>query len=228
MSVQVSRIFAAVVVASALGLGSAVHATSVTIYGTGLDASGTALPAGSVDENYTIDPASLAFGGSGPTVFDPSQSGWVANTSASGWITSGASSSTIYSTTFNLAAFYINTVTISGQLAAAGDVAILLNGTQVGSIIAAVPTAFTSFSLDNSGGLFNSKLNTLSFQVTNDGSTDAGTLNVSLSGDGTQSVQILPHSAAPVPSTMIVWSLIAAVFSVGFARKHFAKSALVS
>ncbi len=161
------------------------------LFNTGLDASGQALPAGSMDPHYTLVESADA-GAPGPAAFVVNEGfpipPWIGNSATSKWIaptaaqgTGNAAGDYTYRLTFSLDDFLPGTATITGQWTSDnGGPAILLNGAATGQSQSGNFGAFSPFSI--TGG-FVAGTNTLDFVVTNAGDSANPTgLRVELSG----------------------------------------------
>jgi hypothetical protein len=180
-----------------LGISSVAHADSITLFNTGVDASGTPLPDGTIgDLHYTL--VSVP-GGTTEIRVRTSTGGfpvppYSGDDTLSAWIgpnndaqVDGPVGLYDYQTSFDLTGFNPGTAFISGGWSSDNDgVQILLNGVDTGN----PPTSFTQFSsgfapFTISGG-FQPGVNTLDFIVDNGGGPTA--LRTEMTG-----------TAAPVP-----------------------------
>lgn len=144
-----------------------------SVYGTGVDDTGTLLAAGAVDSHYTVSP------GAGPFTIGNGglAGGWVANTATSQWISAAADTLAgggpfSYAINFNLVGLDPGSAQILLDVAADNQATLLLNGVQVGAVGFPGWSAFTSLAI-NSG--FQAGFNTLVFSIpNNDTSADDG------------------------------------------------------
>lgn len=177
----------------------AVQAEAVPIpglYDTGVDSSNALLPDGAIDPHYTLTLSSDPLH-SGPAAFvvnsssgDPIFTGpWLADGPNSKWIAPQANQSFAtggdpaglytYQTTFDLTGLNPATAVIMGEWTADNEgVNILINGISTG--ITTPTDAFTGFTPFTISSGFQNGINTLDFEVENDG--NATGLRVELSG----------------------------------------------
>ncbi len=169
-----------------LTLSSGAFAASLTLSGTGFDATGNPLTSGSVDGNWSL---SGAYTGSNKAYFiapgnpdwwpgTSTEAAYAGNTNAatfvgSGWISDNTSSiyngpaPYIFSMQFNLSKFQLNTVSIAGQWAIADGGTLDINGHLV-SNLPVLDSSWGSlhpYSIVNTSWL-NHGINTISLTVT--------------------------------------------------------------
>jgi hypothetical protein len=185
-----------------------VKASVVTLFNTGVDASGNPLAGGSLDPHWTII--------SGPGITSPTPAvvlsnqevGTYAQSSDSRWVWANASGVAginapyTFRLSFDLTGLNPNTATISGSWGVDNDGSILLNGstpTGSGALTldgGAVSGNFNSFHNFQITGGFVSGINTLDFSATDLGVI--GGLNVN------HLVGTASTSAVPEPSSMVM------------------------
>lgn len=177
------RLASAVLVA--LAMAGVASATPITIFNTGVDGAGAALPDGSVDPHWRIVAGTVAFPGPNAYV---SNAGypippWVANTASSKWISPAADANQefgvfdtyVFQTTFDLTGFIPGSASLSGQWASDNQtLEIRLNGVNIlGAPNCADSTldvsCFTTFDPFSITGGFVAGVNTLDFVVLNGG-----------------------------------------------------------
>jgi len=202
-------------VTASFAIGSAAQAATITLFNTGVDASGTPLADGTIgDPHYALVSVPggttdirvrTAAGGYPipPYIGDDAVSAWIGpNNDAQ---VDGPVGFYTHRTTFSLAGFNAATASISGGWSTDNDgVRILLNGVDTGNPgtgFAQFSSGFASFAV-NSG--FNSGVNTLDFVVNNGGGPTA--LRVELSGSAALAGGGVPEPAA--------WSLMIAGFGM--------------
>jgi PEP-CTERM motif len=192
-----------IVAIAALTLASAAHAGSITIFNTGVNASGTPLLDGTVgDPHYTL------FTVPGGTT-DLLVRTWVGDNALSAWIGPNNNAQAFgppgiydYRTTFDLTGLVPGTATLLGRWSMDDlGVDILINGVSTGNT-APDPgfTGFFSFSI-NSG--FVAGVNTLDFVVNNDDVEGANPTGLRVEVSGTA-------AATPEPASLVL-------FGAGFA-----------
>ena len=198
MSKNTLHVGAMIVFLSTLAVGSA-FCDSIVVFGTGQDASGSALPVGQVDPHYSLISAPAGVPPAATTTLPNGL--WATNTVSADWISPGSSGDSSwpvgtydYQTTFSLAGLDASTAQLTGQWASDNNACIFLNGNNTGSC-----TSFAGFgSLQpfsvTSG--FLSGTNTLDFIVTNGG----GPTGVIAEVTGTAS----PVSGVPEPSSLLL------------------------
>jgi hypothetical protein len=162
-----------------------VSATPITIFNTGVDNSGNALPAGSIDSHYAgISPASTAFV-LGATTALPGT--WLANSAASQWIgpddgnggsVNGGLYSRTYRTTFDLTGLIVATAQLTGRWAVDNSGTLLLNGIPISTA-----TGFSSFTPFSASSGFVAGVNTLDAVWTNAGGPGGVLIEVSGTAD---------------------------------------------
>ncbi len=158
---RVTAMFLGVV--SALSVGLSANGASISIFNTGVDASGAALPGGSSDPHWlhgvVLSPSSMA-------------SVWAADTSTSAWIGltdsphPGAAPYT-FSETFTLAASDLSSAVLSGTWFIDDVGTLNLNG----HLVANGNHTFSGapFTVSGTSGFFASGTNTLSITMTSSG-----------------------------------------------------------
>lgn len=187
---------------AALIVGAASQAEALPIPGlfnTGVDSTGTVLPAGTTDPHYTLiasdDPA---FPGPAAKVtdFPPLPAGWISNSSTSQWISpnpvqfldsnapSGDAAGTyIYDLPFDLTGLNSKMASISGSWAVDDIGLIFLNGMYVlGTTNLSGSSVLTSFSIPSTAN-FVSGMNHLDFVVVNSAAGSTGLRVEGLSGN---------------------------------------------
>lgn len=192
----------AALVGTLLGLaGPGARADMINIYSTGVDASHSPLPGGSIDPHYALTTRSDGVPGTTAYVVNDGypiapDGPWVANDGVSKWIGPNAGAETVpngpyfYTTTFDLTGLIPGTAELHGYYTADDQVSIWLNGVQVAPL---TPDecygTFFPFSITSN---FIGGLNTLEFQTFNTHGFPTG-LRVEISGTA---------SAVPEPSTI--------------------------
>lgn len=170
-------------------------ATTIELFGTGVDSSGNLTTVGTADSNYTLlDPAGIF---ATANAVGNGHSAWVnpvADGKSAQWITPGGTTGDVsfpywtYSTTFSLDGLDSATAQISGLWSSDNGGEILLNGGSTG--FSTTIRAFENYHGFSLTGGFVAGQNTLTFLVLNAENRD------SPSG---LFVEILDASAAPVP-----------------------------
>ena len=190
--------------AACLGLAGSAQAASISLFNTGVDASGVPQANGSPELHYTLisAPGGAASGIRVATSANGFPIGpWLGDNSVSAWdgpnsdgSLNGPGGQYDYRLTFSLAGLNPATAVINGQWAADdhGD-NILINGVGTGQTTASAFSAFTPFSVSSG---FQSGTNTLDFLFTNSG----GPLGLRVEMTGTA----VP-SGAPEPAS---WALM--------------------
>jgi len=176
-------------------------AADTILYNTGVDASGTAIPTGTLgDPHYiVIDPANF-----GSTVRVARSTSWMADTSTSAWITPNTSNapngSYTYRTTFSLAAD--GPVSFSGRWATDDQGSdILIDGAH--AITTSVSMSFSDWTPFSLSGVGHAGTNTIDFIVRNTGGAPSGLR-----------VEFNPlSSAAPLPTAG--WAGMALLGGIG-------------
>jgi len=193
------------------GASSIALAVPITLFNTGVDNSGSLLPAGSVDPHYTI----LETATSGIVIRDSIPGSWIPNGPNSKWIwedINGKPTSVIRSfrTTFDLTGFDLSTVSISGDWSTDNSgLDILINGNSTG-ITSPGFTSFTSFLVNSD---FVAGMNTLDFEVFDFGGI-AG-FRAELSGQGDLQAPVIPE-----PSTYLLFGIgILAIVGMGYRQR---------
>jgi len=149
------------------------------VFSTGVDASASPLPVGSIDSHWSIGASPT---GAGPAMATDTYFMWIGNTPTSTWINNSGSSADsppagvyIYTLTFSLAGFDPSTAQITGQWASDNASTIYLNGLSTGiSNTNIAPWGFAHFSSFTVTNGFVTDENTLSFAVTQDPGGDTG------------------------------------------------------
>lgn len=151
---------------ASLGLSTAVYGAPITIFNTGVDASGNPLAGGSSDSHWdVVSPAGDA------KVISSIPGSWLANTSASTWIWENANGQPVnvirrFETTFDMTGLDLSTATLNGRWAADNTgLNIFINGIDIvpPNSVAGGFTSWTSFSIPNSDLV--QGINTLVFEV---------------------------------------------------------------
>jgi hypothetical protein len=198
------RLFSSLAAVAVLLAGSGLaSASSITLYNTGVDSSGTPLADGTIgDPHYTLTSVP---GGSTTDIRVRTSAGgypippYIGDDSISAWIgpnndsaVDGPGGNYTYRTTFNLTGLNPSTASITGGWSSDNDgVQILLNGVDTGNpgtSFVQFALGFASFSISSG---FVSGLNTLDFVVDNGGGPTA--LRVEMSGTA---------SAVPEPASL--------------------------
>jgi PEP-CTERM motif len=183
------------------------------LFNTGVDGTGTVLPAGTIDPHYTLihsdDPA---FPSPAATVTDqPLPGSWIADSSTSQWISpnpiqflatgapqGNAAGTFIYDMPFDLTGINSALATISGSWAVDDIGLIYLNGVYVGGTTnLSGPGVLTPFTVPT-GSSFTSGINHLDFVVVNAAIGSTGLRVEGLSGSG---------PSIPEPSTVVLAGL---------------------
>ena len=212
------RLAAAVVCAGLFASDQASADPITTLFSTGVDASGSPLPGGSVDPHYTVSTGPSAY-----VIGSPGSVGWVGNTANSAWIsnvanTYGGPGPFTYTTTFDLTGFVPSTASISGWMSADDQAVIYLNTVDVfnGALDATAPWSFLEPLTISSG--FVTGLNTLEIvlpnylEYGNDGPT-----GLQLDIAGTADVRG-ENPSVPEPTTIALFGM--ALAGVGAARRR--------
>jgi len=161
-----------------------VNCDTISIFGTGLDTNGNALPGGSSDPHWTLDSTPSSTSSSNAIVVSSDPWGYPQHSNAR-WISASANGNGpfpvgnfVYSTTFDLTNFDPSSASVSGIMAADDNVvSVNLNGNPTGASCSSCYSSGTAFAI-NSG--FIAGVNTLTF-VTYNGGGPAG-FQTSLSG----------------------------------------------
>lgn len=205
---------------------------SVTLHGTGFDASGNPLPSssisGGVDGSWTVGGNSAFFiapgnanwwAGGGIAAFAYAPNTNKATFGGSGWISNNASSDFngpapyTFSTHFDLSDFDLETVSISGQWSLADGGTLSVNGHVVSTLDMGIrpETSLHSFSLSGPA-LLKAGQNTLSIAVTqSDQFFEAARF------EGTVSGRVIPEPATP---NILGTGLLAVGVLTRLARRH--------
>jgi hypothetical protein len=159
----------------ALGICGCVYTAfgdTITIYKTGESTTGTALPIGTTDPNFSLisAPAGVPL----TAITSSPDSFWIGNTTTADWISPSSNGSTSwpvgtydYQTSFNLTGLDPATAQLSGQWTSDNNACIDLNGVNTGSCSPFGGfDSLLSFSITTG---FQSGVNTLDFVVTNGG-----------------------------------------------------------
>lgn len=183
-------------------------AAPVSVFGTGLDASGNLAVPGSVDTHYTlVSSPDTSFPGPSAFVANPVAVGWLADGPHSQWDSITANGNTFvalgdydYRTTFDLTGLDPATADLTGLWATDNTgVDILINGVSTGDTNTAGFDSLSAFQVTSG---FVSGLNTLDFVVDNTldthGNNPTG-LRVELSGTAS------PISTSAVPLPRAAW-----------------------
>jgi hypothetical protein len=202
--------------------------SSIGLYSTGVNGSGVALTTGS-DTHYLVGGVNfpqIAIGAPSGAPFN-----WIPVNTTSAWIAPIANVASItsttdvqydYTTTFDLTGYDLSTVLISGGLAADNYVSVHLNSA---SSFFSLPTVVTAtafnawhaFSIDgNTAGLV-AGLNTLSFHVTNAGTTGSNPTGLRVEFNP-QFQGSLAAGDAPEPATVTL--LGAGLLALGLFRRR--------
>ncbi|PZR75451.1 MAG: hypothetical protein DLM73_05325 [Chthoniobacterales bacterium] len=173
---------------------SAAGGATVTLYNTGVNNAGVALPALSSDPHWTVVTPS----GQGPGPFVNNFGGWIAPPASANWISpftnqfaDGPEGNYVYSTTFNVANADLGNVTITGQVAVDNIGSIQLNGSSNGITLSDQPNFahYATFTISPTAN-FVAGPNTFSALVTNtagSGANPTGAIVVFTSGVNTNS-----------------------------------------
>lgn len=177
-------------------LPASLSANSITVFNTGVNGSGALLAVGATDGHYAI--TSSPCGATGAITEVPNGL-YVGNTAVSQWITSSCQGSVgdfLYQTTFSLAGLDASTAKLTGSWATDNEGTIMLNGSSTGITLGCCSFgSLTPFTISSG---FVSGLNTLVFDVHNDGGPSG--LQVDISGTAS-----LSSSAVPEPSTLLLF-----------------------
>jgi len=153
--------------------------TSINLYSTGVDNSGTPLSNGQIDPHWTLQ-QSADSNYPGPNAYVVTSANgfpigyWTGDDKQSAWINPGPGAPTVaegdytFQTTFDLTGLDPATASITGQYGSDNELAaVLLNGASLG-ISNADPTNFFGWSSFSISSGFQSGTNTLAFVVLND------------------------------------------------------------
>ena len=167
-----------ILLAALLVLPLSAAANMAPVFSSGVDGSGALLAVGATDSHYTI--TSSPCGATAATAETPFTT-YAHNTLTSQWITSSCQFDVgdfLYETTFSLSGLDLSTVKLTGSWATDNEGSISLNGSNLGiTLPAAAFGSLTPFSISSG---FVSGVNTLVFDVHNDGSLSG--LQVNLAG----------------------------------------------
>ena len=197
----------------ALALVGTAFSDAITIYNTGQDNNGMALPIGVLDPHYAL--VSAPPGVPLTAITTSPNAAWVLNTSTADWISPSASGNDSwpvgtydYQTTFNLVGDPL-TAQLMGQWASDNDACIFLNGVNTNACTGFEDFGHLTSFLIASG--FKSGSNTLDFIVNNGG----GPTGVFVEISGTENV--------PEPSSLLLMGsgILSATF--GLRRKLFGR-----
>lgn len=177
-----------------LGSASASSAPITGLFNTGVDGSGVALSAGSVDTHYSI----LSPSQSAIVITDAIPGSWLNNTASRRWVWQDVNGQPTnvdrtFRTTFDLTGLDASTASIAGQWSADNlGLDILINGTSTGNTC----TGFDLLCGFTVGSGFIAGLNTLDFIVRDVGGI-SGFLVSSISGTADELI-----SGVPVPASL--------------------------
>ena len=191
-------------------LAGTAFADSITIYNTGEDNNGQALPVGVLDPHYSL--ISAPSGVPLTAITTQPNAAWVPNGVSADWISPSASGNDSwpvgtydYRTTFNLSGFDINTAKLFGQWASDNDACIFLNGASTGACTGFADFGhLTAFMIDSG---FVQGTNTLDFMVDNGG------------GPTGLYVEIAGTADVPEPSSILLVASGLVSTAVGIRRK---------
>lgn len=172
-------------------------ASTIPVYGTGVNNIGGLLPASSADSHWTITSSPL-----GPATAYVYDGGypippWALNGPDSMWIsptsdTGGPSGTYVYQTTFDLTGLDASTAQLSGSWSTDDSAEAYLNGNDIGTLNWA---NLSAFSVTNSA-YFVAGINTLTINVNNLGGPTGLRVNISGTAD-------LLATDTPEPATML-------------------------
>jgi hypothetical protein len=199
------RTLAAGVAVSALTLlATGAQAANITLYNTGVGATGTPLAEGAADTHWVVNPLTNP---TTPVVYDhpaylvPTDARFIAVQSNGGYVVNPNT----FTQTFSLAGFNAATATLSGKFEADNYASVYLNGHLISQDIqdTVYPNfqSFTDFSASSAD--FVSGLNTLSFVVTDTGPPAAF------------AVSQLVGTASAVPEPAIWATMLMGMFGLG-------------
>ena len=199
----------------------ALVATSITAQAgtiSDLHNTGAGLSAGAQDPNYSVtypDHATAQGFATDSTSGYPVSGPWVANTATSAWVTPSSNPNDDmpvvtydWQTTFDLTGFEAASASFSGTFAADNSAVAFLNGNQIGT-----SNDFSQWSsFTSQPGFFVAGVNTLDFQVANQGGPTGLRVEFTAS-DATQSV-----AAVPEPETYAM--LLGGLGALGFVARR--------
>jgi hypothetical protein len=181
-----------------------VHASSITIFNTGVDSLFALLPGGSIDPHYELfSSPDVRFPGPAAVVATAIPESWVSNGPSSSWITPTADSpqsfgyapgTYIYRTTFDLTGFNPASAVLTGTLSGDDDATVTLNGTSLG--LMSPVGGWTSFSPFTISSGFIAGVNTLSFRLMNVGGPTGLRVEISGTADVTGGGAAVPEPSA--------------------------------
>jgi PEP-CTERM motif-containing protein len=209
----IGRIRTSLVVLVVLGVAGSAHATSLTIFNTGVDATGTPLPDATLgDPHYALTSTPggtstirvrTSAGGYPVQPFGP----WLADDTLSAWIgpnndaqVDGPVGDYTYRTTFDLTGFDPTSAVLQGLWSTDNPgPAILLNGSNTGNSIAS-QTSYTAWSNFSITGGFQPGINTLDFIVNNQG----GPTGLRVEFQVAQATPIAAAAEVPEPASLLL------------------------
>ncbi len=204
--------FASLILVCALALVGTAFSDAITIYNTGVDNNGMALPVGTLDPHYSL--ISAPQGVPLTAITTSPNASWIQNTSTADWISPSASGNDSwpagvydYQTTFNISGDPL-TAQLMGHWASDNDACIYLNGANTGSCTGFADFGkLTDFSITSG---FQTGTNTLDFIVNNGGGPTGLFVEIS----GTQ---------VPEPSSILLMGGGALSAACAFRRRLFGR-----
>lgn len=197
---RISRVVTGLFVCASLWAPYAAFGNTITVFNTGSNSSGVALPVGTTDPHYSL--ISAPSGVPLTAITTSPNPAWTPNTSSADWISPGESGNSNwpvgnydYQTTFSLSGLNASTAKLSGSWTSDNNGCIYLNGVNTGQCVAFADFgALHAFSITSG---FVAGTNTLDFVISNGGGPSGVIAEVS----GTASPT---GSPIPEPSSLVL------------------------